>query len=89
MDRADEQHTLSRWTAYHIVFSVFGCWVAARLAADQPMRHALLLGVVGVMVSLAGALATWNAGLGRKWYAFGLIVVSLPCAWVGGRLRAA
>lgn len=53
------------------------------------MRHALLLGVVGVMVSLAGALATWNAGLGRKWYAFGLIVVSLPCAWVGGRLRAA
>jgi hypothetical protein len=76
-------------TAYRIVFSIFGCYVAARLAPDHPMRHALALGFVGVLVSLAGALATWDAGLGPQWYALALVAVALPCAWVGGRLRVA
>ena len=76
-------------TAYRIVFSIFGCYLAARLAPDHPMRHALALGVIGVIISLAGALATWNANLGPQWYALGLVVVSLPCAWLGGRLRVA
>lgn len=75
-------------TAYRIVISIFGCYLAARLAPDHPMRHALALGIVGVILSLAGALATWNAGLGPQWYALGLVAVSLPCAWAGGRLRA-
>lgn len=76
-------------TAYRIVFSIFGCYLAARLAPDQPMRHAIVLGVVGIILSLAGALATWNAALGPRWYALGLAAVSLPCAWVGGRMRVA
>lgn len=76
-------------TAYRILFSIAGCYIAARLAPDQPMRHALALGVLGVFISLAGALATWNAGLGPAWYALGLVVLALPCAWIGGRLRTA
>ena len=76
-------------TAYRIVFSIAGCYLAARLAPDHPVRHALALGVLGVFISLAGALATWNAGLGPAWYALGLVALSLPCAWIGGRLRAA
>jgi hypothetical protein len=49
-------------TAYRVVYSVAGCYIAARLAPDRPMRHALALGVVGVVVSSAGAAATWNRG---------------------------
>lgn len=84
----NEVHALVA-TAYRIVFSIFGCWLAARLAPDHAMRHALALGVAGVLISTAGAVATWNANLGPQWYAVGLAVVSLPCAWIGGRLRAA
>jgi hypothetical protein len=52
------------------------------------MGHALALGVVGVLVSLAGALATWNAGpaFANHWYPLALVAVSMPCAWAGGRL---
>ncbi len=49
-------------TAYGAIFSVAGCYITARLAPDQPMRHALALGVVGVAVSILGAVATWNRG---------------------------
>jgi hypothetical protein len=76
-------------TAYRIVYGVAGCYTAARLAPDRPMQHALVLGVVGLVVSIAGAVATWNRGpaFGPKWYPLAVIAIALPCAWVGGRLR--
>jgi hypothetical protein len=74
-------------TAYRIVISVAGCYIAARLAPDAPMRHALVLGGIGVALSLAGAVATWNAGLGPAWYPLALVAISLPCAWTGGLLH--
>jgi hypothetical protein len=76
-------------TAYRIVYGVAGCYIAARLAPDRPMQHALVLGVVGVVVSIAGAVATWNRGpaFGPKWYPLAVIAIALPCAWAGGRLR--
>src|SRR5436190_16168671 len=74
-------------TAYRIVISVAGCYIAARLAPDNPMRHALVLGGIGVALSLAGAIATWNARLGPQWYPLALVAVALPCAWAGGLLN--
>jgi multisubunit Na+/H+ antiporter MnhB subunit len=75
-------------TAYRIVVSVTGCWIAARFAPDRPMGHALALGVVGVIVSAIGAAVTWNKGseFGPHWYPLLLVVVSMPCAWLGGKL---
>ena len=76
-------------TAYRIVFDVLGCYITARLAPDRPMQHAMVLGVVGLVLSTAGAVATWNAvpQLGPRWYPLVLIASALPCAWVGGKLR--
>jgi hypothetical protein len=76
-------------TAYRIVYGIAGCYIAARLAPDRPMQHALVLGVVGLVVSIAGAAATWNRGpgFGPKWYPLAVIAIALPCAWMGGRLR--
>ena len=73
-------------TAYRIVFGVVGSYVAARLAPDCPMRHALIAGLIGFVVSIAGAIVTWNKGpaFGPHWYPLALIVTALPCAWVGG-----
>jgi uncharacterized membrane protein YeaQ/YmgE (transglycosylase-associated protein family) len=76
-------------TAYRIVFGIVGSYVAARLAPDRPMRHAMIAGFIGFIVSIAGAAVTWNKGpaFGRHWYPLALIVTALPCAWVGGWLR--
>jgi len=75
-------------TMYRVVYSVFGCYVTARLAPDRPMQHAMWLGVIGLLLSTVGAVGTWNRGpeFGPKWYALLLIVVALPCAWIGGKL---
>ena len=72
-------------TAYRIVYGVAGGYVAARLAPDRPVQHALVYGVVGLALSIAGAVAMWDAG--PAWYSLVLIGTAMPCAWAGGRLR--
>jgi hypothetical protein len=76
-------------TAYRTVYNIAGCYIAARLAPDRPMAHALALGIVGIAVSSAGAVATWDRGpvFGPRWNPLALIVLAIPCAWVGGKLR--
>jgi hypothetical protein len=76
-------------TAYRIVYGVLGSYVIARLAPDRPMQHALVGGVVGLVLSTVGAVVTWNRvpSLGPHWYPVALIVTAMPCAWLGGKLR--
>jgi hypothetical protein len=74
-------------TAYRILYGVLGCYVAARLAPHRPLSHALALGLVGTLISIAGAIAMWDAG--PAWYSLAVVAMSLPCAWVGGKLRLA
>lgn len=73
-------------TAYRIIISIGGAWLTARLAPDKPMKHALALGVVGAVLAFAGAVATWNSGLGPRWYPIALAVLAIPQCWVGGKL---
>ena len=75
-------------TVYRIVFGIAGGYIAARLAPSRPMKHALAVGVVGFILSIAGAIGTWNAGpeYGPTWYPLALVVIAIPCAWIGGKL---
>jgi len=76
-------------TTYRFVYSVAGCYIAARLAPDRPMRHAMALGVVGLALSIVGAVMTWNRGpgFGPHWYPLALVAIAIPCAWLGGKLH--
>lgn len=73
---------------YRIVDSIVGTFLTASLAPSRPLRHALILGAIGVVLSSLGALATIAAGpeLGPTWYPLTLVAVALPCAYVGGKL---
>jgi hypothetical protein len=72
--------------SYRCVYAVLGSYVAARLAPHAAMRHALILGFIGVALSSLGAIAALNANLGPVWYPVSLVVTALPCAWLGGFL---
>ena len=73
-------------TSYRVVISIGGAWLTARLAPDKPLKHAMILGVVGTVLGLVGVVATWNAGLGPRWYPIALAVLAIPQCWVGGKL---
>ena len=73
-------------TSYRVVISVIGAWLTARLAPAKPMKHAMILGYVGVVLGLIGLAATWNAGLGPRWYPIALVVLAIPQCWAGGKI---
>ncbi len=76
-------------TIYRSIYGVVASYIIARLAPDRPMLHALVGGVAGLAVSILGAAATWNKGpaFGPHWYPLALIVLAMPQAWAGGKLR--
>jgi hypothetical protein len=70
---------------YRLVYDVFGCYLAARLAPSAPMGHALTLGVIGTVLAALGAIEMWN--FGPNWYPVALAASALPSAWLGGFLH--
>ena len=76
-------------TVYRTVYGIAASYLIARVAPDRPMAHALVGGLVGLVVSIVGAAVTWNKGpaFGPHWYPLALVVLAIPQAWAGGRLR--
>ena len=76
-------------TVYRTIYSVAGAYLTARLAPERPMSHALTLGGVGFVLSIAGAVGTWNRGpaFGPHWYPLALVALAVPQCWAGGALR--
>jgi hypothetical protein len=72
--------------SYRIVFTIFGSYLAARLAPRNPMRHAMILGFIGLFFGTVGAVTTIPMHLGPAWYPIAIAVTALPCAWIGGAL---
>ena len=52
------------------------------------MAHVLTLGIVGLSAAIAGTLATWDKDLefGPKCYPLALVLLAIPCVWLGGKL---
>ena len=76
-------------TTYRCIIGTASCYLTARLAPNRPMFHAMVLGVIGFVLSIVGVVATWNGGPAYepKWYPIALVVLALPGAWLGGKLR--
>jgi len=73
--------------AYRCMYGVLGSYIAARLAPYNPMRHAMILGIIGFILSVAGVVAATQVDLGPIWYPISLVVTALPCAWLGGLMH--
>jgi hypothetical protein len=70
---------------YRSIYTVAGGYVTARSAPNRPMRHAVILGIIGIVAGTLGSIAMWDKG--SHWYPISLIVLALPCTWLGGKLR--
>jgi hypothetical protein len=86
MDQPIDDKLSALATSYRVVISVAGAWLTARLAPSKPMKHAMILGYVGVALGLIGVVATWNLGLGPRWYPIALVVLAIPQCWAGGKI---
>ncbi|HEU4560237.1 MAG TPA: hypothetical protein VFS20_20475, partial [Longimicrobium sp.] len=71
--------------AYVAVYAIAGCYLTAVLAPNRPMRHALILGALGLVFNVVSSLGM--RGLFPDWYLAVGVLTTMPYAWIGGRLR--
>ena len=72
---------------YRCLYAVLGAYITAQLAPRNPMWHGLLLGLIGLVLSTAGAIAAIPLDLGPTWYPIALALSSVPCSWLGAVLH--
>jgi len=73
--------------AYRIVYGIIGGYIAARFAPHSPMRHALVLGIIGLVLGALGAIGAIAKGdMGPSWYPILLALTAVPTAWLGSLL---
>jgi hypothetical protein len=70
---------------YRCVFTILGGYVTSKLAPKNPMKHAVILGSIGVVVSAIGTIVAWD--LSDHWYPIALILLTLPCTYLGAKLQ--
>ena len=74
--------------SYRILYTVAGGYLTAALAPHSPMRHVIVLGVLGFVAGSAGAVAAITvADLGPDWYPIALALSAFPSVWFGGRVH--
>ena len=70
--------------AYRMIFSIIGFYLTARLAPNKPAKHAIILGTICFVLTIAGAIVMWH--LPPHWYPISLAVLTMPAAWLGGKM---
>jgi FtsH-binding integral membrane protein len=70
---------------YRLIYGIAGGYIVAHLAPRNPMRHALIMGGIGFVLSTAGGIAMWD--MGAHWYPVALALSAIPCAWAGAALQ--
>lgn len=73
-------------TSYRFIIGIAGAMLTAHLAPERPMKHTMILGVIGTVLGFIGLVASWNSGLGPNWYPIALVVLAIPQCWAGARL---
>ena len=83
--RTDSVMVLVLVLLYVGFYATFGCWLAARLAPNRPMRHAIVLGLLGLAFNVMGTIAAWDTA--PRWYHLTALVLVMLWAWLGGHIR--
>jgi uncharacterized BrkB/YihY/UPF0761 family membrane protein len=69
---------------YRFMFNALGCYLTAKLAPNNPMRHVMIIGVVGTVLSVLGTVVMWEKAI--PFYNIAIILISFPSAWIGGKI---
>jgi hypothetical protein len=70
---------------YRSLYTVLGGFVTATLSPGNPMKHVIILGIIGTIAGIIGVIAGWH--LSAHWYPIALAVTGFPLIWLGGKLK--
>jgi hypothetical protein len=74
---------------YRCIYTAAGGYITALLAPSKPMIHSLILGFIGIVSAVAGLVINWHKITSPTlWYPVLLVILALPCVWLGAKLKS-
>lgn len=73
--------------SYRAIYTVFTGFIIARLASNKPMLHALILGIIGSVITLLAVSNPEFAQKSKLWFGYTLAAITIPCLWLGVKIQ--
>ena len=73
--------------AYRGIYTIFAGFIIAKLAPSKAILHAIILGAVGIIITI---LATNDPSFADKaplWFGYTMAVITIPCLWLGVNIQ--
>ena len=70
-------------TLYRFVIGIAGGYLTAKLAPANPMKHAMVPGIIGTILGTLGVVVSWGSKLGPAWYPIAVAALAIPQSWIG------
>jgi hypothetical protein len=80
-----ESWMLTLALVYRIAYTLVAGYVTAAFSSTHPMRNVTVLGIIGIVASIAGTIIGWK--LSSHWYPIALVITAFPGTWLGGKFR--
>ena len=72
---------------YRGVYTIFAGFIVAKLAPSKPMLHAIILGIIGILITVIAISSPSFSDKAPLWFGFTLAVITIPCLWLGVRIN--
>ncbi len=82
--RSEHTGLLLAMIVYSAGFAAAGAWLTARLAPNRPLRHALILGALGLVLAVPVTIRHWHTA--PAWFHVATLALTMPAAWIGGAM---
>ena len=72
---------------YRGAYTILAGFVVGKLAPNKPMLHAIILGVIGTVITLLAISNPEFAQKSKLWFGYTLAAISIPCLWLGVKIQ--
>ena len=72
---------------YRGVYTVFAGFITARFAPVRPMLHAIILGIIGITITVVAVSSPSFAEKAPLWFGYTLAAITIPCLWLGVKIQ--
>lgn len=73
--------------SYRVIYTIVAGIIIARLAPGKPMMHALILGIIGVTITLLAVTNPEFAQKSKLWFGYTLAAITIPSLWLGVKIN--
>ena len=72
---------------YRGIYMIVAGFIVARLAPAKPLLHAIVLGMIGITITIIAVSSSSFADKAPLWFGYLLAGITIPCLWLGVKIQ--